>query len=58
MQPPRRRNPGRGRTFDNQVRAENTHGRNTNTSLSGTVGSTEACEDDGGCAAHRTEEGL
>ena len=29
------------RTLDNQVRAEDTHGRDTNTGLSGSVGSAE-----------------
>jgi hypothetical protein len=42
--------------LDDQVGPEHTHGRDTNTSLSGTVGSTEAGEDDGGSAAHRSEE--
>ena len=46
------------RTLDDQVRAEDTHGRDTNTSLGGTVGSTKAGEDNGGGAAHGTEEGL
>ena len=45
-------------TLDDQVRAEDTHGRDTNTSLGGTVGSTKAGEDNGGGAAHGTEEGL
>ena len=47
-----------GRTLDDQVRPEDTHGRDTNTSLCGTVGGTEAGEDDGGRAAHRSEERL
>lgn len=34
-------------TLDDQVWAEDTHGGDTDTSLSGTVGSTEAGEDDG-----------
>ena len=45
-------------TLDNQVRAKDTHGRDTNTSLGGTVGSTKAGEDNGGGATHGTEEGL
>lgn len=43
--------------LDDQIRAEDTHGRDTNTSLGGTVGSTKAGEDNGGGAAHSTEEG-
>lgn len=46
------------RTLDDQVGPEDTHGGNTDTSLSGTVGSAEAGEDDGGSAAHRSEERL
>lgn len=46
------------RTLDDEVRAEDTHGRNTDTSLSSSVGSAEAGEDDGGGAAHRSEERL
>lgn len=46
------------RTLDDQVRPEDTHGRDTDTSLCGTVGGTEAGEDDGGRAAHRSEERL
>jgi hypothetical protein len=46
------------RTLDDQVGPEHTHGRDTNTCLSGTVGGTEAGEDDGGSAAHRSEERL
>ena len=48
----------RKRTLDDQVGPEHTHGRDTDTSLSGTVGSTEAGEDDGGSATHRSEERL
>jgi hypothetical protein len=48
----------RRRTLDDQVGPEHTHGRDTDTSLSGTVGSTEAGEDDGGSATHRSEERL
>jgi len=43
--------------LDDQVRPEDTHGRDANTRLGSAVGSTEAGEDDGGGAAHRTEEG-
>lgn len=50
--------PWGGHTLDDQVGPENTHGRDTNTGLGGTVGGAEAGEDDGGRAAHRTEEGL
>jgi hypothetical protein len=50
--------PGAQRTLDDQVRAEDTHGRDTNTGLGGSVGGTEAREDDGRRAAHRAEEGL
>jgi hypothetical protein len=46
------------RTLDDQVRAEDTHGRHTNTGLGSSVGGTETREDDGGCAAHRAKEGL
>ena len=35
------------RTLDDQVRAEDTHGADTDTSLGSTVGGTEAGEDDG-----------
>lgn len=47
-----------GRTLDDQVGPEDTHSRDTNTGLSGTVGGTEAGEDDGGRAAHRSKERL
>lgn len=45
-------------TLDDEVRAEDTHGRDTNSRLGGTVGSAEASEDNSGCAAHGTKEGL
>jgi len=45
-------------TLDNQIWSEDTHGRDTNTRFCGSVGGTEAGEDDGGGAAHGTEEGL
>ena len=41
------RNVQSAHTLDNQVRAQDTHGRNTDTGLCGTVSSTEAGEDDG-----------
>jgi len=43
--------------LDDEVRAEDTHGGNTDTRLGGTVGSTDAGEDDSGGAAHSTKEG-
>lgn len=46
------------RTLDDQVGAKDTHGRDTNTSLGGSVGGAKACEYNGGCASHRAEEGL
>jgi hypothetical protein len=44
--------------LDNQVRSEDSHSTNTDTSLGGTIGGSEAGEDDGGGATQRTEEGL
>jgi hypothetical protein len=35
------------RTLDDQVRAEHTHGRDTNSRLGSAVGGTKAGEDDG-----------
>jgi len=49
---------GRKRTLDDQVGPENTHGTDTNTGLGGTVCGTEAGEDDGAHATHRSEERL
>jgi len=46
------------RTLDNQIGAQDTHGGNTDASLGGAVRGAEAGEDDGGCATHRSEEGL
>lgn len=46
------------RTLDDQVRPEDTHGGDTDAGLCGTVGGAEAREDDGGHAAHRSEERL
>lgn len=43
--------------LDDQIGAENTHGSNTDAGLGGTVGGTEASEDDGAGAAHGTKEG-
>ena len=45
-------------TLDDKVRAENTHGSNTDTRLGGTVRGTQAGEDNGTGATHGTEEGL
>ena len=45
-------------TLHDEIRAENTHGRDTDTGLGGTVGGTQAREDNGAGAAHGTEEGL
>ena len=49
--------PGR-RTLDDKIRAEDTHGGNTNTRLGSAVGGTQAGEDNGAGAAHGTKEGL
>lgn len=46
------------RTLDDQIRAQDTHCRDTNTCLGGSIGGTETRKDDGRRAAHRTEEGL
>lgn len=46
------------RTLDDQVGAEDSHAANPDTGLSGTIGSSEAGENDGGRAAQRTKEGL
>lgn len=46
------------RTLDDQIWTEDTHCGNSNTGLCGSVCRTEAGEDDGCCAAHRSEEGL
>lgn len=48
----------RSHTLDDQIGAEDSHAANTDTGLSGTVGGSEAGEDDGGRAAQRTKEGL
>lgn len=49
---------GKLRTLDDKVRAENTHGGNTNTRLGGTVRGTQAGEDNGTGATHGAKEGL
>jgi hypothetical protein len=46
------------RTLDDQVRAEDTHGADTNTGLGSAVCGSETREDDGRCAAHGAEERL
>lgn len=46
------------RTLDDQIGTENTHGGDTNARLGGTIGGTEASEDNGTGAAHSTKEGL
>ena len=46
------------RTLDDQVGTEDSHAADTDTSLSGTIGSAKAGENDGRSAAQRTEEGL
>jgi hypothetical protein len=45
-------------TLDDQVGTEDSHGADTDTGLSGSIGSTEAGEDDSGGTAQRAEEGL
>jgi hypothetical protein len=55
---PARASRGRYRTLNNQVWPKNTHGGDTNTRLCSSICGTEAGEDDGGRAAHRSEEGL
>lgn len=45
-------------TLHDEIRSENTHCSNANAGLGGSVGSTEAGEDDGCGAAHGAEEGL
>lgn len=46
------------RTLHDKVRAEDTHGGDTNTRLGGTVRSTQAGEDNGTGATHGAEKGL
>jgi len=48
----------RGRTLDDQVRPEDTHGGDADTRLGSAIRGAEAGEDNGCCAAHRSEEGL
>jgi hypothetical protein len=43
--------------LDDEVRAEDTHGRDTDTRLGSTVGSAKAGEDNGASATHGTKEG-
>ena len=47
-----------GRTLDNEVGPQDTHGRDTNTGLCRAVCGAKAGEDDGAGAAHCTEEWL
>lgn len=51
-------NRGERHTLDDEVRTQDTHGANTNTRFGSSIGSTETRENDGGGAAHRTEERL
>lgn len=46
------------RTLDDEIRAKDTHGGDSDTRLGGTVRSAKAGEDNGAGAAHDTEEGL
>lgn len=43
--------------LDDKVRAEDTHGGDTDTRLGGTVGGAQACEDNGTGATHGAKEG-
>ena len=45
-------------TLDDEIRAQDTHSSNANTGLGGTVGGTEAGEDNSASATHGAEEGL
>lgn len=45
-------------TLDNKIRSKNTHGGDANTRLGSSIGGAKASEDNGGRAAHGTEEGL
>lgn len=45
-------------TLDDKIRSEDTHGRDTDAGLRGSIGGAEAGEDNGRCAAHGTKEGL
>jgi hypothetical protein len=50
---------GRGRrTLDDEIRPQDTHGRDTDAGFCSTIGGAEAGEDDGARAAHRSEERL
>jgi len=43
--------------LDDKVGSQDAHSRDTNAGLCSSICSTKACEDDGGGAAHGTEEG-
>ena len=45
-------------TLDDEIRPQDTHGRDTDAGLCGAVGGAEASEDDGAGATHRSEERL
>ena len=45
-------------TLHDKIRSKDTHGGDTDARLCGSVGGAKAGEDDGGGAAHGTEEGL
>jgi hypothetical protein len=47
-----------GRTLDDEIRSQDTHGGDTDAGFRGAVGGAEAGEDDGAGAAHRSEERL
>ena len=44
--------------LEDEVRLQNTDGGDTNTSLGGTVGSTQVAEDEGTSDSHKSEEGV
>jgi len=45
-------------TLDNKVRPEDTHGRNADAGLRGSIGGAKAGEYNGRCATHGTKERL
>ena len=45
-------------TLDDEIGSKDTHGRDTDAGLCGSIGGAEAGEDNGGGAAHGTEKGL
>ncbi len=45
-------------TLDDKIRSKNTHSRDTDSRLCGSIRGAKAGEDNGRCAAHGTEEGL